>query len=104
MEAGIDIARQEYRKSLDEAAKLNDVLGLDKLKSSLGSVMSKSGATDYGEGVLMSMEEHPFWKKFNSDPDYREEIIQYIKSNMEKAMQNQEQYNKEQYRIKFTDF
>ena len=63
-----------------------------------------SQSTDFVDGLLTPMDEHPFWKRFNSDPDYKEEIIQYIKSSMEKTMQSHEKYNQESYRIKFTGF
>lgn len=104
MEAGIEIARQDYHKSLDEANKLNSLLGLEKIRSSAASIIQKSKSTNPGDGLLTPMDEHPFWKRFNSDPDYKEEIIQYIKSSMEKAMQSQEKYKEESYQIKFIGF
>lgn len=104
MEAGIEIARENYAKSFEEGNKLNSILGLDEFKSSATKNNQVSQSIDFGDILLTPMNEHPFWKRFNSDPDYKEEIIQYIKSSMEKTMQSQEKYNQESYRIKFTGF
>jgi hypothetical protein len=48
--------------------------------------------------ISIPIEEHPFWNKIDSEPQYREEIIQYVLSKFEKAV-----HTHKKYVHKFTD-
>ena len=48
---------------------------------------------------LVSIDSHPFWQKIDSDPEYREEIILYIQSQLESAI-----HTHKKYAHQFTDY
>ncbi|GAA4277080.1 hypothetical protein [Aquimarina mytili] len=78
IETSIDLAREQYAEMLKDQQ-------LQKVSS--------TNFTTTAEGiVLIPLEEHPFWQKIDSNPDYREEIIQYVESSMEKTFHTHKKY------------
>jgi hypothetical protein len=106
VEEGIEVARKSYQQMLDDANQINKILSSNNSKSPSGSgYIQNYKSPDFGDVLLMPMDEHPFWKRINSDPDYKEEIIQYMRSSLDKAFQSQELSNDSvKYNIKFTNF
>jgi len=100
VENGIDLAQEDYIKMYKESNQLDGIL-------SLGNIESKAPGGNSVElnDILMPIEEHPFWKRMNSDPDYKEEIIQYIKATIEKSKETYDLSNSPvNYNIEFVDF
>jgi hypothetical protein len=88
VEAGLDMARQQYLEMLEDSNNLNK-FAIDK------NTIKEVGIDQLS---LMPIEEHPFWQKMDTDPSYKAEIIGYIQSNMEKSM-----HTHKKYANKFTD-
>lgn len=87
VESSIDLARENYIQLLDNKEELTNILQAgQELK------MNSQGT------IIMPIEDHPFWKRMDSDPQYKEEIIQYVKNSMEKSY-----YTQRKYLDKFTD-
>jgi hypothetical protein len=79
--ASIDMAMEMYQETIENQTGLSKIL------------LGGSELTVNMEGtVIMSLEEHPFWSRINSDPEYREEILQYIESSLETAFYTQRKY------------
>ncbi|HLN53473.1 MAG TPA: hypothetical protein VK212_07165 [Lentimicrobium sp.] len=81
VESSIDIARENYMEMLNSQEELTKVL-----VDNINMKMNSQGI------VMMPIEEHPFWKRLDSDPKYKEEIINYIKDNLEKSFYTQRKY------------
>lgn len=87
VEASLDLARESYKQTVENQQQLKSLL--------MGNTELKVNA----EGtVIMPIEDHPFWKRIDSDPAYREEILQYVESSLEKSL-----YTQRKYVDKFTD-
>ena len=84
----IDMARDQYQIILEDPDGLNNLL------------MGENKAVFEGlENIaLIPIEDHPFWQKIDSDPDYKERIINLIQSKLEKAF-----HSHKEYAHKFTD-
>lgn len=78
--ASIDLARENYYQ---------DMQANDKLFTSvLGEKYEQMKNGKY----TIPIEEHPFWKKIDSDPQYKEEIIQFVKDKLEQSIYTQRKY------------
>ncbi len=88
MVASIDMAREQYKSILsdDQAGK---ILSLNKTNKSNSAIENM---------IKIPLEEHPFWQKIDSDPAYKEEIIRFMQSELEKAFHTHQEYAHE-----FTD-
>ena len=94
VEAAIEMARERYTEMLadDEIKKfLADNARSQVLKSQQNNrkpnVSEDHTITKTIEKqVMIPVEEHPFWTKIDSEPSYREEIIQFVMSKLEKAV------------------
>lgn len=83
VEASFDIAKEQYQEMLTDP-EARRLLGNDN--------------ADYKNMALMPVDEHPFWQKLETDPQYREEIIQFVQKKFEKAV-----HTHKQHAHKFTD-
>jgi len=100
VETGIAIAREDYILMYNEADQLNRILDLDMIKSK----DSNENPTELKD-LVMPIDEHPFWERMSSDPDYKEEIIQYIKGSVEKGLKTHNLSNNTvKYNIEFVNF
>ncbi len=81
VESSLDIARENYTQMLENKDQLTKIL-----------VAGNELRTNDKGIVLMPIEEHPFWKRIDSDPEYRNEIVNYIKDNLEKSYYTQRKY------------
>ena len=88
IEFAIDIAREQYQLLFEDAMALNKLIYNDESDVFLNE-----------EGIaMMSVEDHPFWKRIDSDPSYKEEIIKYVKNSLEDAINTHKKHDH-----KFTD-
>lgn len=82
IEIAITMAREQYVEMLKDKNQVNKIF-IPK------NGESKSALNDI---VLMPIKDHPFWQKIDNDPSYKEEIIQFIQSGMEKAYHTHKKY------------
>jgi hypothetical protein len=85
----ISMAREQYVQMLDEFDITKKLL-LDK-NSFLNEAMV--------DKILTPIEKHPFWQKIDNETAYKEEIIDFLLSKMEKAFHTHKKYAHE-----FTEF
>ena len=83
VETAIDMAREAY---------VDMVRDSQQTKSLFFSGKDKSFKA-YEDMILMPVEEHPFWQKMDSDTAYRKAIVDYVISNMEKAINIHKKYD-----------
>jgi hypothetical protein len=76
IESSIEIARETYQQMIDDAAQVSILLSGADNKSNSGSE----------NATLVPIKDHPFWQRIDSDPEYKEEIIQFMQTSLEKAM------------------
>ena len=88
VESALEMAREAYQQILDDKEQINRLFMDEDTRKLVKSE----------EFILLPIEEHPFWKRIDSDPDYKEEIIQYVQSSMEKAI-----HTHKKHAHKFTD-
>lgn len=88
IETAIGLAREEYIKMLNESKALG--------KLSVGK--NDTLANQMKDAHLVPIEDHPFWKRIDSDPVYRAAIIDFIQSQLKKEM-----HTHKKYASKFTD-
>jgi hypothetical protein len=88
VESAIDAARETYVQILEDKEKIAELFIDEETRELLNS-------KDY---LLLPIEEHPFWNRIDSDPQYREEIIQYVQETMQKAI-----HTHKKHAHKFTD-
>jgi hypothetical protein len=104
VEAAIEMAREQY-VALQEDYKTGKLLFNNRNGKALQP--GNKGNADPDEAkiakeiqtrISIPIEKHPFWNKIDSEPQYREEIIQYVLSKFEKAV-----HTHKKYVHKFTD-
>ena len=88
IESSIEIARETYQQMIDDAAQANVLFSGVNNKSNGGSE----------NATLIPIKDHPFWQRMDSDPEYKEEVIQYIQTSFKKAM-----HTHKKHAHKFTD-
>ncbi len=81
VEASLDMAREIYLEAFDTKGGLSDIV--------FGGLELSQELEDM---VIMHIEEHPFWSRIDSDPQYREEVLSYIETNLEKSIYTQRKY------------
>jgi hypothetical protein len=81
VEASFDLAMEVYQQTIENKNGLQKIL------------LGDSELMVNPEGVvIMSLEEHPFWSRINSDPEYREEILQYVQTSLEASLYTHRKY------------
>ncbi len=104
LEESIKLAQEDYQQMYMDASLLNKTNTKDDLNpSSLIDVLRFDPAIQR-DLYKTPIDEHPFWSRMNSDPEYREEIIQYIKTSLEKNLQQQETKGEKKFNIRFVNF
>lgn len=88
IEASIEMAKVTYQKMLDDADQVKKLISSEKNKSSMDSgVLQHNKLVSESENTLLiPIKDHPFWQKIDTDPEYKAEIMHYIKSGVEKSM------------------
>ncbi len=81
VEVSLDMAREVYMQAVNTKGELNDII--------LGGF---EFTVDLEDMVIMKMEEHPFWSRIDSDPEYREKIFNLVESTLEKSLYTQRKY------------
>jgi hypothetical protein len=94
IEASIEMAKETYQKMLDDAEQVNKLIVSEKNKSSNDSgVLQHNDLVAQSENnLLIPIKDHPFWQRMDSDPEYKEEIMHYIQSGVEKSMHTHKKY------------
>jgi len=88
IEQGIALARQVTLEALDDQSSMNKLLSKYVGDSSKPStVNSKKGL---GKIPKKDLNEDPFWQKMDNNPAYKEEIIQLVKSSLDKTYHTHE--------------
>ncbi len=90
IETSIQIARENYKQQLDDNEQIDKMV--------FGNTNNFKSIRDVQNTALIPIEEHPFWQRMDSDPEYREEITQFMQSTIEKAMHTHQKHAQ-----KFTD-
>ncbi|MEW7290839.1 hypothetical protein [Aquimarina sp. 2304DJ70-9] len=90
IETSIQIARENYKQQLDDNEQIDKMV--------FGNTNNFKSIRDVQNTALIPIEEHPFWQRMDSDPEYREEITQFMQSTIEKAMHTHQKHEQ-----KFTD-
>jgi hypothetical protein len=81
VEASLDMAREVYMQTMDTKGGLTNILFEDsRLPNDMEDVPN------------MPIEEHPFWSRIDKDPAFREAILQYVETSLEKSLFTQRQY------------
>lgn len=102
VEDALSIAKEQYKEMLNDHQMKELLLSdyktpakLDKdnnSSSNLRTATAKHSEYSVENMIFMSMDEHPFWKKLDSDPEYKEEIIQLMMSKFDKAVHTHKKY------------
>jgi hypothetical protein len=82
IELSFEMAREQYQQMIDDADQVSKLFPGNAQKMYKG----------YEHMVLMPLKDHPFWQKIDSDPEYKEEIILLMQSNLKKAMHTHKKY------------
>lgn len=76
IEEAISLAREQYVSMLASPQEEHMLFfDIDEQGNEIGEQL-----------IMVPMNDHPFWSKIDNDPSYKQEIIQYIKSSIEKSM------------------
>ncbi len=88
IEESLEIARESYMEILEDEDKLNELFIGIKKESQVGQVplQNDQSFTDSDHFPQVSVKDHPFWQRIDEDPGYKDEVIEYIQSSLEKAM------------------
>jgi hypothetical protein len=81
VEASLDMAREVYIQTINTSGGLTSILFED---SELPKEME--------DMPNMPIEEHPFWNRIDKDPEFREAILQYVETSLEKSLFTQRKY------------
>ncbi|SDW85091.1 hypothetical protein SAMN05444411_102308 [Lutibacter oricola] len=92
VETCIQVARDNYQQTLDDKAQMSNLFinqnnTHNNSKTANSDVLEKTTSQFY-----TSIENHPFWSRLDSDSAYKEEVIQYIKSSLEKSFHTHKKY------------
>jgi hypothetical protein len=82
IEFAMTMAREQYQEMRADQEQTSKLL-LGKTEISI----DKSNLFE-----LPPIKDHPFWQKIDKDPTYKEEIIQYMQANLEKAYHTHKKY------------
>jgi len=88
IESAIEMAREQYIEMFNGSDEMN--------KMALGK--NNDIKLDLDNITIMPIEDHPFWKKIDSEPGYKERIVEMIQSKTDKAF-----HTHKKYAHKFTD-
>ncbi|MCK5210667.1 MAG: hypothetical protein KAQ79_21700 [Cyclobacteriaceae bacterium] len=90
IESSIEMARETYQEMLSNSHMINSlfVKNDNKPLPKDGDIALQTSEPDdeLNDISLIPIKDHPFWQKIDSDPDYKEEFIQYMQSTIEKSM------------------
>jgi hypothetical protein len=89
IEASIDMAREIYMQAFNG----QDISSYQFLDENVKAYLNSK------DHALPSIETSPFWQKIDSDPSYKEEIINYVQTKLETAI-----HTHKKYAHKFTDY
>lgn len=81
VEAALEAAREYYTQAIDNKGELSKIL--------LGGLELP---VDLEDMVIMPIEEHPFWSRIDSDPEFREAVLQHVEQGLEKSVYTQRKY------------
>ncbi|MDX2415056.1 MAG: hypothetical protein QNK33_07685 [Bacteroidales bacterium] len=104
IESAIEVAKNQYKDMMKDANMLSDLPGVDKLRSSYTKRTQDSKSPGIEGLAVIDVANHPFWSRIDSDPDYKEEIIQYLKSSVEKTIIQKEKKGQNKFVIEFVNF
>lgn len=95
IEASLEIARDIYQDMLDNDDQINKLFFSKKNtpSSEPENILSHESYPQFENIPHVPVKDHPFWQKIDSDPEYKDEIIQFVLSNMEKAMHTHKKYS-----------
>ncbi len=82
IESAIEMAREQYLNMLSDESQINKLL-LGKNEKSIDGVDNIT---------LIPIKEHPFWQKIDANSAYKEELITFLQSNLEKAYHTHRKY------------
>jgi len=88
IEEGVALARQTVREAQNSQNPINMLLANAVKESNSTNKTAYKVALDKSD--IVNIDTDPFWQKFDSNPAYKEEIIQTISTNMEKAYHTHE--------------
>lgn len=88
IDSAIEMAREQYLEMLNGSDEMN--------KIAVGK--SNDLTLDLDNITIIPIEEHPFWQKIDSEPGYKENIVEMIQSKMDKAF-----HTHKKHAHKFTD-
>jgi len=79
---------------LDDANQINKLFlnKKDKTFTTPGVLQNDESFNVYDNSPLIPIEDHPFWQKIDTDAEYREEIIQFMLSNLENTWHTHRKY------------
>ena len=88
IETAIELAREMYQNMGNEAEQTKHILMQNDVKRAGKLSINKNLQSDNSLDNLATVhiEDHPFWQRLDSDPEYKEEIIQFMKSGLEKGL------------------
>jgi hypothetical protein len=98
IKASIDIARENYQDLLESQDQFSRLLSLDAKGKSPNTGSNLKTSSNQNELPLMPIDEHPFWQKIDSNPEYKNEIVHFVKSSLEKGI-----HTHKKYAAQFTD-
>ncbi len=92
IEEGIELARETYLEALNNQSPINELIANAAGKSKSTKKAASTKALKQKE--LVPIDDHPFWKQLDSNPAYKEEIIQSLKSTLDKAYHTHKKHSK----------
>ena len=105
VEEGIETARKEYEQMYNDARQLNDLLDLAQFSSIPSASNQEDSNADIKNSIMVSMDQHPFWNRVNSNHEYKEEIVRYLKTSIENDFQKRDKSDdKVEFEIRFVGF
>lgn len=82
IESAIEMAREQYQNMLSDESQINKLL-LGKNEKSIDGLDNIT---------LIPINEHRFWQKIDTNSAYKEELIMFLQSNLEKAYHTHKKY------------
>jgi len=103
VEEALSLARAQYEDMLDDETKNllqnphqkpDPRLSNQDQKPAANQRLAKPAASDMDldKQIFLPVDEHPFWQRIDSDPQYKAEIIDFIQSKFEKAVHTHKEH------------
>ena len=85
LEASLEVARENYQRMVDNPEMIDQLLSLTDSQALLAAQNVLTARNGENDRELVPLKDHPFWARIDSDPAYKEEVLQFCKQGVEKS-------------------